>query len=45
MSVVNTHASAPDKTVTGHGYGYIAEKMEAPNTNRQFTSQEVYITH
>ena len=26
-----------------HGYGYLAEHFDAPNTNKQFTCQETYI--
>lgn len=36
------HISGPN-TTNGHGYGYIATQVDAPNTNRQFTVQEVYI--
>lgn len=42
--IYDDHIGMPSKDTNGKGYGYIAEKMEAPNTNRQFTGQEVYIT-
>jgi hypothetical protein len=39
----NEHVGAANGDVSGKGYGYITEKMYAPNTNKQFTCQEVYI--
>lgn len=42
-TIDNEHIGMAVKDINGKGYGYLAEKMDAPNTNRQFTGQEVYI--
>lgn len=43
-TIDNKYIAAPTHDVFNKGYGYMAEKMTAPNTNKQFTCQEVYIT-
>ena len=43
-NINNNYINYPNYNINSKGYGYISEKMFAPNTNRQFTSQEVYIT-
>lgn len=43
-TIDNKHIGMVEKDINGKGYGYLAEKMDAPNTNRQFTGQEVYIS-
>jgi len=42
-NVDNKYIGSANHDIYGHGYGYITEKMFAPNTNKQFTCQEVYI--
>jgi len=42
-TINNDHIQGPTNDVYAKGYGYIAESVFAPNTNRQFTCQEVYI--
>lgn len=39
----NNYIGATNGDISGKGYGYLTENMEAPNTNRQFTCQEIYI--
>lgn len=39
----NKHIGQANHDGYGRGYGYLTEKKEAPNTNKQFTCQEVYI--
>lgn len=41
MVINNKYLSAPH--LADNGYGYLSQKQEAPNTNRQFTEQEVYV--
>lgn len=43
MSIDNKYIQGPTNDVNAKGYGYIAEKHQAPNTNKQFSCQEVYI--
>lgn len=43
MVIDNNRISAPVLDVNGKGYGYLAEKKDAPNTNRQFTVQKTFI--
>ncbi|BCS83087.1 hypothetical protein QLL95_gp1036 [Cotonvirus japonicus] len=43
-TIDNEYIGQIDNNVYGTGYGYMAEKYDAPNTNKQFTCQEVYIT-
>ena len=42
-TIDNEYIGAVNNDVYGRGYGYMAENMYAPNTNKQFTCQEVYI--
>ena len=42
-TIDNEYIGAVNNDVKGKGYGYMAENMFAPNTNKQFTCQEVYI--
>lgn len=42
-TIDNNHVGMATQDVYGKGYGYMAENMFAPNTNKQFTCQEVYI--
>ena len=42
-TIDNNYIGAATNDVNAKGYGYLAENMEAHNTNRQFTGQEVYI--
>ena len=42
-TIDNDYIGAPTNDVNGKGFGYLSEKMYAPNTNKQFTCQEVYI--
>ena len=39
----NNHVGIVNNVIN-NGYGYLSENVNAPNTNRQFTCQEVYIT-
>ena len=41
-TVNNEYISGPVSTY-GSGYGYISTTIDVPNTNRQFTTQEVYV--
>ncbi|XWV25166.1 putative pore coat assembly factor [Tupanvirus deep ocean] len=43
-TIDNEYIGGANNDVYGKGYGYMAENMYAPNTNKQFTCQEVYIT-
>ena len=43
-TIDNDRTGSVSQDITGKGYGYLTEKPEAINTNRQFTGQEVYIT-
>ncbi|UFX99836.1 hypothetical protein QKC54_gp0406 [Megavirus baoshan] len=43
-TINNEYIGSVNNNVTGKGYGYLSEKHQAPNTTRQFTCQEVYIT-
>jgi hypothetical protein len=43
-TIDNEYIGATSNDINGKGYGYLAENMSAPNTNKQFTCQEVYIT-
>ncbi|MEM3062342.1 MAG: hypothetical protein QW303_02180 [Nitrososphaerota archaeon] len=38
------HIGTPAGDVSSHGHGYLSQNMYLPNTNKQFTCQEVYIT-
>ena len=42
-TIYNDHINGPTHDTDAKGYGYIAEPAFAPNTNKQFTGQEVYI--
>ena len=42
-TIENNYVTGPTNNVHGRGFGYMAENMYAPNTNKQFTCQEVYI--
>ena len=42
-TVNNKHIGAPTNAPNGSGYGYISTCIDVPNTNRQFTVQEVYV--
>ena len=42
-TINNDHIGGPTNDTNAKGYGYMAETHQAPNTNRQFTVQEVYI--
>jgi hypothetical protein len=42
-TVQNDYIGGPTNIVHGGGYGYMATGADAPNTNRQFTTQEVYV--
>ncbi|MEM0354147.1 MAG: hypothetical protein QXW79_01060 [Thermoplasmata archaeon] len=42
--VIPKHIGTPAKDVNSRGHGYLAQSMHLPNTNRQFTCQEIYIT-
>lgn len=42
-TINNNHIGGPTNDTNAKGYGYMAETHQAPNTNRQFTVQEVYV--
>lgn len=42
-TIDNNHIGVANADINGKGHGYMAEKMHAPNTNKQFTCQEVYV--
>lgn len=42
-TIDNDYIGGPTNDVNAKGYGYISADAYAPNTNRQFTSQEVYV--